>query len=100
MSQNTVIVRIMDKEFQVACPPDQEAGLHQAAARLDKQMREIRSSGKVIGLERIAIMVALNNTYELINGGGEASKADRDSVKRVNDKLEEALHKLRQLEIN
>ena len=54
----------------------------------------------MIGLERIAIMVALNNTYELINGGGEASKADRDSVKRVNDKLEEALHKLRQLEIN
>ncbi|MBB3048396.1 cell division protein ZapA [Litorivivens lipolytica] len=100
MSQNTVVVRIMDKEFQVACPPDQEPGLHQAAARLDKQMREIRSSGKVIGLERIAIMVALNTTYELLNGSNEPSKAEQDSIKRVNEKLEDALHKLRQLEIN
>lgn len=105
MSQNTVIVRIMDKEYQVTCPPGQEAGLHQAAAKLDKQMREIRTSGKVIGLERIAVMVALNNTYELLQGGGgadtgAASKTQNDALKRVNDKVEDALHRLRQLEIN
>lgn len=104
MSQNTVIVRIMDKEYQVTCPPGQEAGLHQAAAKLDKQMREIRTSGKVIGLERIAVMVALNNTYELLQGGGGAepgpSKTQNDALKRVNDKVEDALHRLRQLEIN
>lgn len=104
MSQNTVIVRIMDKEYQVTCPPGQEAGLHQAAAKLDKQMREIRTSGKVIGLERIAVMVALNNTYELLQGGGgadaSAGKPHNDALKRVNDKVEDALHRLRQLEIN
>lgn len=103
MSQNTVIVRIMDKEYQVTCPPGQEAGLHQAAAKLDKQMREIRTSGKVIGLERIAVMVALNNTYELLQGGGaepSTSKPQNDALKRVNDKVEDALHRLRQLEIN
>ena len=104
MSPNTVIVRIMDKEYQVTCPPGQEAGLHQAAAKLDKQMREIRTSGKVIGLERIAVMVALNNTYELLQGGGATdtgpSKSQNDALKRVNDKVEDALHRLRQLEIN
>jgi cell division protein ZapA len=30
-------------------------------------MREIRDAGKVIGLERIAIMAALNITHELLN---------------------------------
>jgi len=104
MSQNTVIVRILDKEYQVTCPPGQEAGLHQAAATLDKQMRDIRSSGKIVGLERIAVMVALNSTYELQQGGGQgdaaASKSQNDALKRVNDKVEDALHRLRQLEIN
>ena len=104
MSQNTVIVRILDKEYQVTCPPGQEAGLHQAAATLDKQMRDIRSSGKIVGLERIAVMVALNSTYELQQGGGQseaaAIKVHNDALKRVNDKVEDALHRLRQLEIN
>lgn len=104
MSQNTVIVRILDKEYQVTCPPGQEAGLHQAAATLDKQMRDVRASGKIIGLERIAVMVALNSTYELLQGGSQsdsgASKAQNDALKRVNDKVEDALHRLRQLEIN
>lgn len=104
MSQNTVIVRILDKEYQVTCPPGQEAGLHQAAATLDKQMRDIRASGKIVGLERIAVMVALNSTYELQQGGGQsasaASKSQNDALKRVNDKVEDALHRLRQLEIN
>lgn len=104
MSQNTVIVRILDKEYQVTCPPGQEAGLHQAAATLDKQMRDVRASGKIIGLERIAVMVALNSTYELLQGGSQsdsgANKSQNDALKRVNDKVEDALHRLRQLEIN
>lgn len=99
MSTQTVVVRIMDKEYQVTCPPGQEAGLHQAAANLDKQMREVRSSGKILGTERIAVMVALNATYELLNGNAQPSKADQDGIKRVNDKIDDALHRLRQLEI-
>ncbi len=107
MSQNTVIVRILDKEYQVTCPPGQEAGLHQAAATLDKQMRDIRASGKIVGLERVAVMVALNSTYELLQGGSKSgqgdnatSKSQNEALKRVNDKVEDALHRLRQLEIN
>lgn len=101
MSTNTVVVRIMDKEYQVTCPPGQEAGLHQAAANLDKQMRDIRTSGKILGSERIAVMVALNATYELLNGGGDSkTAANPEGLKRVNDKVEDALHRLRQLEIN
>lgn len=101
-TSHTVVVRILDKEYQVTCPPEQERGLRDAAAYLDRQMREIRTSGKVVGLERIAVMVALNNTYEMLERGSPAngqSKSTIEGLKRVNDKLEDALHQFRQLEI-
>jgi cell division protein ZapA len=98
---NTVTVRILDKDYQVTCPPEQEAELRVSAKYLDKQMRGIRDSGKVIGLERIAVMAALNISYELLQASdhAEASQAGGDPVKRLNRKLDDALHDLRQLEI-
>lgn len=59
-------VSILDKEYCVNCPEDKVASLQEAAHHLDAQMRKIRKSGKVIGLERIAVMAALNMTYELL----------------------------------
>lgn len=105
MSNNTVIVHLLDKDYQVACPPGQEQALEQSARYLDKQMRSIRSSGKVIGLERIAVMAALNISNELISNGAPAGKdtkgkARGEQLKKLNDKLEDALHRFRQLEIN
>ena len=61
MRQHTVTIDILDKSYQVACEPEQEEELRQAARDLDDQMRAIRSTGKVIGLERVAIMAALNS---------------------------------------
>ena len=111
---NTVSVTILDKEYQVACPEDQQAELLLSARHLDEQMRAIRSTGKVIGLERIAVMAALNISHELLqtrNGvapiAAEGNPGDtRDEPKPspagvagLNAKLDEALHQLRQLEI-
>jgi cell division protein ZapA len=98
---NTVTVKILEKEYQVACPEEQEAELIVSAKYLDKQMRGIRDSGKVIGLERIAVMAALNISYELLQASDHAdpAAANNDSVKRINTKLDDALHDLRQLEI-
>ena len=117
---NNVSVSIMDKEYQVACPPDQQAELLLSAKHLDEQMRAIRATGKVIGLERIAVMAALNISHELLktrNGSGaEAAPAAKTAkaapaasdepapnpatVTGLNAKLDEALHQLRQLEIS
>lgn len=102
MSANTVTVNILDKDYQVACPPDQERALIDAARHLDKQMRNVRDSGKVIGLERIAVMVALNMTYELLNKSAQANEtsgAGLDQVKKLGDKIDDALQRFRQLEI-
>ena len=67
MSNETVIVKLLDKEYQVACPPGQQQALVRSANYLDNQMRNIRSTGKVIGLERIAVMAALNISNELVD---------------------------------
>jgi cell division protein ZapA len=98
---NTVTVKILDKDYQVACPAEQEAELVVSAKYLDKQMRGIRNSGKVIGLERIAVMAALNISYELLQASdhADAGQTSGDSLKRLNRRLDDALHDLRQLEI-
>jgi cell division protein ZapA len=66
IGENGICVRILEKEFRVACSESQELALRDAAQYLDKQMRLIRQSGRVIGLERIAVMAALNITNELL----------------------------------
>jgi cell division protein ZapA len=98
---NTVTVKILDKDYQVTCPPEQEAELVVSAKYLDKQMRGIRDSGKVIGLERIAVMAALNISYELLQASDQvdASQSGGDSLKRLNRRVDDALHDLRQHEI-
>lgn len=62
----TLDVTILDREFRVACPEDERAELLETVAYLDRKMREVRDSGKVATLERIAIMAALNITHELL----------------------------------
>lgn len=99
---HTVIVKILDKDYQVACPPEQEPALIKAARHLDQQMRGIRSSGKVVGLERIAVMAALNISHELLERGTEAAEAGPagERVKKLTDRVDQALQRFRQLEIS
>jgi cell division protein ZapA len=60
-------VTIMGREFRVACAPEEQEQLLMAVDYLDGKMREIRDAGKVIGVERIAIMAALNIANEFLN---------------------------------
>lgn len=60
-------VSILDREFRVTCPESQRAELIEAVAYVDNKMREIRDGGKVVTVERIAIMTALNITHELLS---------------------------------
>ncbi len=60
-------VSIMGREFTVSCTDEEQQGLLDAIDYLDKKMRDIRDSGKVVGTERIAIMAALNLSHEVLN---------------------------------
>lgn len=66
-------INIMGREFRVACPEEEEQGLLEAVDYLNQKMLEIKDHGKIIGLERIAIMAALNIAHEFLTtkiGGG------------------------------
>ena len=67
----TVSVRILEKEYQVNCPEDEIDELNASARFLDAQMRGIRDSGKVLGLDRMAVMAALNIANDLLRIRGE-----------------------------
>lgn len=60
-------VQIMGREFTVSCTDEERQGLMDAVSYLDKKMRDIRDSGKITGVERIAIMAALNLSHEVLN---------------------------------
>ncbi|MBM3358602.1 MAG: cell division protein ZapA [Betaproteobacteria bacterium] len=66
-------INVMGREFRVACPENEQKGLLEAVDYLNRKMQEIRDGGKIVGLERIAIMAALNIAHELLTtkvGGG------------------------------
>lgn len=60
-----VSINILGKDYRVACTEEEKETLTRSAKELDRQMREIRDSGKVNGADRIAVMAALNLTHEL-----------------------------------
>ena len=83
----------MGREFRIACPEDEEEGLLEAVDFLDKRMGEIRDSGKLVGVERIAIMAALNITNELLNtrtGGVDIGGLQR-RISSMQERLDQAL---------
>jgi cell division protein ZapA len=89
-----VTVRLLDKEFQVACPEDEREALIESADLLNRKMKEIRDSGKVVGVDRIAVMAALNLCHEMLQGKTSNMKADERLLSRIrvlNDALAGAL---------
>jgi cell division protein ZapA len=89
-----VSVRILEKEYQVACPASERTDLLDSAEVLNQKMREIRDSGKVVGLDRVAVMAALNMANELLQRTGQ----DRElqdivglRVKAMRERLDSAL---------
>jgi len=89
---NTLKVKILEKEYLVSCPDDQQSALKTAAQHLDTKMREIRVSGKVHGIERIAVMAALNITYDLLESSRDVEE-DNALLESLENKMEQVLSK-------
>ncbi len=60
-------VKIMDKEYRIACPEEEKDNLRASADLLNEKLNEIKQQGSVIGTERIAIMTALNMSHEILH---------------------------------
>jgi cell division protein ZapA len=98
----TVTVRILEKEYFVSCPQDERADLLDSAEFLNKRMREIRDTGKVVGADRIAVMAALNMANELLRLrklDTELQGAVSGRVKNMRERVESALQRTRQLDL-
>jgi len=87
-----VDVNIMGRDFTVSCTDEERPGLLNAVNFLDKKMRDIRDSGKVIGVERIAIMTALNLSYELLTSqSGDVNVGDiKRRISMMQDQIDQA----------
>jgi cell division protein ZapA len=97
-----ISVRLLDREYQVACPADERSDLLDSAEYLDAKMREVRDSGKVVGLDRIAVISALNIANELIKIRRSGSAVDVDlgaKLRTLRERVESALEKGQQLEL-
>ena len=97
-----VSVRILEKEYQFACAVDERAALLDSAEYLNAEMKKIRDSGKVIGLDRIAVMAALNMANELLKNRTRDTSLEGDVVHRVRvlrERVEATLERGQQLEL-
>ena len=103
MSSNltSVTVRILDKDYQVACPPEEKVALLKSAEHLNARMKEIRDTGKVVGLDRMAVMVALNLANDLLKIEDAVNEVDTEvteRVRRMRARMDDALGAERQFE--
>jgi cell division protein ZapA len=100
--KNSITIKILGRDYQIACKPEEEEALRQAASYLSKQMEKVKKHGSTLGFEKIAIMTALNISHELIQNSMKASDTKsnaQDFLSHLEKKIESALQNSRQYEI-
>jgi len=95
-------VTILDREYRINCPLEQQESLQRAAKQLDEKMRELKkattASGKIQPTERIAVIAALNLAHQL-QELEEVHKTYTDGIAQMNEKLDDCLDHDKQLEL-
>jgi len=97
-----VSVRILDKEYQVACPANERTNLLDSAEILNDKMREIHDSGRIVGLDRIAVMAAINMANDLIHASARDQELEgsiSDRLKTISDRVDHVLSGTQQLDL-
>lgn len=95
-----VSVQILDKEYRVACPEAERDELLASGRHLNQKMKEVRDAGRVVGVDRIAVMVALNMAHDVLyRAPDDDADVPNRRVQLLQQKIEKALHKLNQVEL-
>jgi cell division protein ZapA len=97
-----VSVRILEKEYQFACPSDEQNDLLRSAEYLNARMKQIRDAGGVVGTDRIAVMAALNLANDLLKGRNKDQSHETRvgaRLKTLRERVEAALEDGKQLEL-
>ena len=86
-------VTILGRDYKIACRESERAELMRAVALLDGRMREIRDTGKVAAVDRIAVMAALNLANELLRARGESPSSSPSAARPIDDpRAERRIH--------
>jgi cell division protein ZapA len=92
----TLDVSVLGRQYKVACGEHERTDLLEAVSLLDRRMREIRDAGKVVGVERIAVMAALNIAHDLLRARREPATGpgpglDLPAAQRRIEAMQEAI---------
>ncbi len=99
MKNKVISIRVLDKEYQVACPVDEEPALLESARLLNEKMREIRDARKMVGTDRVAVMAALNLAHDLLqlqSGDNNDGPVMETRLRGLQNKVEAAIARGRQ----
>jgi len=90
-----VNVRILDREYTVGVSAEERESLVAASRVLDSRMRELRGNNRMVAMERVAVLAALNLAHELEILREENRSRDR-ALANALDALERRLARLPQ----
>ena len=90
MSADPISVHILDRDYLVACAPEERTGLMEAARLLDSRMRDLRNASRSAPADRLAVMAALNLAHELL----QIKETQRLSEQSLNQDLNQLRFKL------
>ncbi|AVP99803.1 cell division protein ZapA [Ahniella affigens] len=100
MSADPISVHILDRDYLVACAPEERAGLIEAARLLDGRMRDLRQASRSAPADRLAVMAALNLAHELLQVRESQKSGDHalnQDLSQLRFKLDAALNGLAKL---
>ncbi len=95
-------IRVLDKEYVINCDESEKEMLLKSADFLNERIKEIRSSGSLMGGERIMVMTALNISYDYLKARENSCNNEQDikRLQKLNRKVEAALHENKQIELS
>jgi cell division protein ZapA len=85
MSTEQVTVTVLGRDYLLACKPDEKADLLACARYVDQKMASIRDAGKVVGVDRIAVLAALQIAQELMGARSTDGSAVGEARRRIRE---------------
>ena len=97
-----VTVKILEKDYRIACAINHKSSLEDSASLLNDKMLEIKRSGKVIGSDRIAVMAALNLAHDLLQQQQQSSSDNQlaQHLRQLREKIDGVVHDSKQMELS
>ena len=95
--QESLSIKILEKEYRVACPAEEKETLLASANMLNEKLNEIKQKGSVIGTERIAVMAALNMSHELLSSQTliEEHAELNDRIDSLSEKIDNTMRNIK-----